>query len=336
MNAPQDWHSPGLPRLTEEQRRELAEIGFDLDRLYQLSRSKYGVSQIRSVLLCFTDSYPGEQPGIVDVARVGEAWRIASHRPGSVLRAQLEQRGLDHLDPDNGLTRSALGDGKPLEERERRPLRPRTPRRAVLGWALVLLLVVAQALLGFVDLGIGMVLGGVGLIIGWLLPVRRLVYGRRTAPRAVKVAYILGTLVLCYATASTGTVAVMALGTHGTVRIAFENGEIGSHGTHYRQCYLDLPGGDTEPLRTTGSCPAPAGAPVSAYYMPGGDSPLRPVLADSGSLERAGLLWGLPTALGLGLLGYAAAASTRGLERPAPRPRREPLGRATPKGDRRH
>jgi hypothetical protein len=320
--------------LTEEQREELTTIGFDLDRLHRLSRSRYGVSQIRSVLLCFTDSYPGERPGIADVARVGEAWRLASRRPGSALRAQLEQRGLGHLDPDSGLTHSALGDRRPLEERERKPLRPRTPGRVVLGWALVLLLVVIQALLGFLDLGIGMVLGGVGLILGWLLPVRRLVYGRRAAPRAVKVAYVLGALVLCYATASTGAVAVMALGTHATVHIAYDDTEIGSHSTRYRQCYLDLPGGDTEPLRTTGSCPAPVGAPVSAYFMPGGDSPLRPVLADSASLERVGLLWGLPTALGLGLLGYAAAASTRGLERPAPRP--GALGRATPGGGHRH
>ncbi|MEY9943264.1 hypothetical protein [Kitasatospora sp. GAS1066B] len=319
MDDPQDWRSPGLPALTKEQRRQLTKVGFDLDRLYQLSRSRYGVSQIRSVLLCFTDCYPGEQPGTADVARVGEAWRMASHRPGSVLREQLKQRGLGHLDPDNGLTRSALGDRKALEERERKPLRPRTPGRAVLGWALVLLLVIVQALLGFVDLGIGIVIGGIGLIVGWFLPVRRLVYGRRTAPRAVKVAYVLGALALCYATASAGAVAVMALGTHGTVHIAYEDSEIGSHGTHYRQCYLDLPGG-IEPLRTTGSCPAPGGAPVSAFYLPGGDSPLRPVLADSASLEQAGLLWGLPTVLGLGLLGYAVVASTRGLERPAPRP----------------
>lgn len=324
MNAPQDWHSPGLPELTQEQCRELTGVGFDLDRLYQLSRSKYGVSQIRSVLLCFTDSYSGEQPAVADVARVGEAWGIASHRPGSVLRAQLKQRGLGHLDPDNGLTRSALGDYTPLEERERKPLRPRTPARAVLGWALVLLLVIVQALLGSLDLGIGMVLGGLGLIIGWFLPVRRLVYGRRTAPRAVNVTYVLGALALCYATASMGVVAVMVLGTHGTVHIAYDGTGIGSHNTHYRQCYVDLPGGDSEPLRTAGSCPAPTGAPVSAFYMPGGDSLLRPVLADSASLERVGLLWGLPTALGLGLLGYAVLASTRGLERPAPRPRPEP------------
>ncbi|MFE0465194.1 hypothetical protein ACFW1A_38675 [Kitasatospora sp. NPDC058965] len=329
MNAPQEWHSPGLPQLTEAQRRELAKVGWDLDRLYGLSRSTYGVAQIRSVLRCFTDCYPDRPPGVADVARVGEAWRIASRRPGAVLRAQLKLRGLGHLDPDNGLTRSALGDTKPLEGRERVPLRPRTPRRAVLGWSVVLLVVVVQALLGFVDLGIGMVLGAIGMITAWFLAVRRLVYGRRTAPRAVKVAYVLGTLALTYATGATGEVAVMALGTHGTVHVAYEDTETGSHGTRYRQCYLDLPGGDTEPVRTVGPCPGPGGTPVGAYYMPGGDSPLRPVLADAASWEHTGLLWGIPTALGLGLLGYAVVASSRDVDRrPAPRSRPRPPGRA--------
>ncbi|MBB4926219.1 hypothetical protein [Kitasatospora kifunensis] len=296
----------------------MAEVGFDLKRLYGLSRSKYGVSQVRSVLLCFTDVYPGERPGVVDVARAGEAWRLASHRPAQVLREQLEQHG--------------LGEYVPVDQKDqkRKPLRPRTPGRAAVGWALVLLLVVFQALLGILDLGVGMVIGGIGLIVGWLLPVRRLVYGRRPAPRAVKVAYVLGALALSYATASTGAVAVMALGTHGVAHIAYEETGTGSHGTQYKQCYLDLPDNNTEQLRTTGACPAPDGTAVDAYYEPGGDSPLLPVLADSASMERAGLVWGLPAALGLGLFGYTMVASLHGLERrPARTP--EPTPRSLPK-----
>ncbi|MFF0296315.1 hypothetical protein ACFYST_12770 [Kitasatospora sp. NPDC004614] len=318
MNAAQDWDSSGLPRLTEEQRRELAESGFDLDRLHRLSRTKYGVAQIRSVLRCFTDACPGEQPGVVDVARVGEAWRLASSRPGAVLREQLKRRGLGHL--DRGSEGSGPGGGASAVTRYRKPLLPRTPGRVVWGWALVLLLVVVQVLVGSADLGLGVVVGGIGLIVGWFGPVRRLVYGRRSAPRAVKVTYVLGALALCCATVSVGAVAVMALGTRGTAHIGYEDTGTGSHGTRYHQCYLDLPGGGFDPLRTVGPCPAPRGTVVSAYYMPGGDSLLRPVLADSLAAKRVGL-WGVFTVLGLGLLGYAAAASTRGLERSVPRPR---------------
>ncbi|GAA1942219.1 hypothetical protein [Kitasatospora viridis] len=327
-DTPQDWYSPGLPRLTEEQRRELVRAGFDFDRLRALSRSKYGVSQIRSVLLVFTTCYPDERPGTADLARIGEAWRLAGRRPGSALREQLAQRGLREPDPTSG-----SGGGKGGKGGDKaKPLLPRTRRRVAAGWALVLPLLLAQAALGLLDLGVGMVVGAVGLIAGWFLLVRRLVYGRRRAPRSVKVAYVLATLLLGYATAFTGELAVVLLGTHGTVRVAYSDTETGSHGTAYRQCYLDLPGGDTEPMRTTGSCPAPDGSPIDAYYMPGGDSPLKPVPASSAELERLTLLWGLPTALGLGLLGYAVLVSSRDLQRPAPRQRREPLRRAAPRG----
>ncbi|MFF7634613.1 hypothetical protein ACFZB9_15860 [Kitasatospora sp. NPDC008050] len=338
VDTAEEWLSPGLPELTKAQREKLAQVGFDVQRLYELSRSKYGVSQVRSALRCFTDACPGEQPTVADVARVGEAWRLASTRPATILRRELTRHGLNHLDPDAGHARSALGEYTPLSKKEReqkpKPPRPRTPGRAVAGWAVVLLLVVVQALLGILDLGIGMVIGGIGLIVGWFLAVRRLVYGRRNPPRPVKVTYILGAIALCYATASTGAVAVMALGSHGVAHIAYEETDTGSHNTKYKQCYVDLPDSYTEPLRTTGSCPAPDGSPVDVYYQPGGDSPLRPVLANSASLDRAGLVWGLPAALGLGLLGYAAAASTRGVER-APRTERVPEQRARPQ-DRRH
>lgn len=305
MGIADEWLSPGLPELTKAQRGQLAQVGFDLKRLYGLSRSTYGVSQVRSVLRCFTDACPGERPTVADVARVGEVWRLASDKPATILRRELTRHGLDHLD--------ARTEAKAKAEEQQ--YRPRTPVRAAVGWAVVLLLVVLQAVLGILDLGIGMVIGGLALVVGWFLAVRRLVYGRRSAPRAVKVTYVLGALALCYATASTGAVAVMVLGSRGVAHIAYEETDTGSHNTSYKQCYVELPDNYTEALRTTGSCPAPDGAPVGVYYRPGGDSPLRPVLADSASLEQAGLVWGLPAALGLGLLGYAAVASTRGVER---------------------
>lgn len=307
MDTSGAWFSSELPELTQALRTQLLRVGYDPERLRQLSRSRYGVTQIRSVLLCFTEAYPGEQPGVADVARVGEAWRLASHRPTAELHKQLTKHGLDALDPEHRLTPPP--SGSQTAPKPAKPLRPRTPGRAATGWLLVVLLIVFQALLGFADLGIGIVVGGIGMIVGWFLPVRRLVYGRHDPSRRVKVGYVLGTLALCYATASTGAVAVMLLGTHGVGHIAYADTETGSHGTRYQQCYVDLPDHYTEPLRTTGHCPAPDGTAVGVYYLPGGDSPLRPVLDTANETLRTSLLWGLPTALGLGLIGFAAVSS---------------------------
>ena len=205
------------------------------------------------------------------------------------------------------------------------------PRGMAVAWGLI----VVTAVVGtfgpaMFDLGVGIVFGFIVLITlyAWLL--RRIVFGSRPIPHWAKVAYWVGGVLMVVGGVHAPDAFLALTGEQGTATVAYASTETGAHGTHYKQCWIDLPNGDNEQLPKTGACPAPDGAHLTVVYSPGGI--VGPIVG-----ARSDLMWwwavGFQLA-GIGLLTTTAVLTVRdpvlerhlrrGLLRPVPPNSRRP------------
>ncbi|MBX7464568.1 hypothetical protein K1Y80_00560 [Streptomyces sp. MAG02] len=176
------------------------------------------------------------------------------------------------------------------------------PRRAALAWALVVALAVLSTYgPALLDLGLGIVVGLVALVTLYAWAVRRIIFGGRPISRRNRAGYWIGGALLVVGGAHAPDAFLALAGDQGRATIAYASTETGSHGTRYKQCWVELPGGDVERLSRTGPCPAPDGTEHLVVYSPSGL--VGPILT-----SRGGLMWWW--AAGFGLAGIAALTTT--------------------------
>jgi hypothetical protein len=267
---------------------------------------RYGRSLAISVLICFTDAYP-QAAAVQDIARAGEANRMITSRSADQFEAVLELHGLHSR-------HGSSGDAAAKRVTKAKTRLTATPATGVRWWfAWVLMAVPALALtsgLAAADVGIGVVLGSIWLIIGWVLVVHRLAYRRAPVGRWVGRLYLMAAVCFVVAGLGASNAALLALGQQGVGSVDSQSEGVGGHGTHYLQCTVRQPDGSYVDVRSTGACPGPVGTPVTMVYVSGGEV-FRPAIGTEGSLAPWAVLWGLGTLGGCGLLAGAALRGRR-------------------------
>ncbi|GAA2433123.1 hypothetical protein ACFPFX_28790 [Streptomyces mauvecolor] len=157
------------------------------------------------------------------------------------------------------------------------------PRGMAVAWAVIiavaLVSTVGPALL---DFGVGVVFGLIVLITLYAWVLRRIVFGSRAIPRWARLTYWVGGALMVVGGVHAPDAFLALVGEQGTATIAYASTETGSHGMKYKQCWVDLPDGNTEQLPRTGPCPAPNGTHRTVVYAPGGV--VAPILAAKGDL----------------------------------------------------
>ncbi|MFE3684989.1 hypothetical protein ACFXPM_17325 [Streptomyces sp. NPDC059095] len=136
------------------------------------------------------------------------------------------------------------------------------PRRAALAWALVVALAVLSTYgPALLDLGLGIVVGLVVLVTLYAWAVRRIIFGGRPISRRNRASYWIGGALLVVGGAHAPDAFLALAGDQGRATIAYASTETGSHGTRYKQCWVELPGGSPGPdraprptARSTWSC----------------------------------------------------------------------------------
>jgi hypothetical protein len=299
------WREADLPELTPEDVKDLKRAGFDPRRLRRLAAgNRYGRSLAVSVLVCFTDAYP-RTATVQDIARAGEASRMTTSRSAADFEAALEARGLRSR---GSRTKNDATPSRPPKPQARPDLRrPASGAGWWLGWSLVAFLaIMTTSVLASLDVGIGIVLGVVLLIVGWGLVVKRLLYRRAPVARGIRLLYVCAAIAFVVAAVGAANAVLLGFGRQGVGRVDLETEKTGSHGTRYLQCSVQEPDGTDADLRYTGACPGPMGTPVKLVYLPGEVQPWQPVVGSKGSLVPTALLWGAGTLAGCGLLTRAA------------------------------
>ncbi|MEY9876441.1 hypothetical protein ABH931_005951 [Streptacidiphilus sp. MAP12-33] len=304
-DAAASWREADLPELTPARVNALRKAGFTAAKLERLAaKGRYQRGLVVSVLVCFTDAYPGTA-SVQDIARAGEAGRMITSRSAAEFEAALAEHGLTSR-PKPGLRTAGEAPGQAQPVVHRPPVRD---RRWWFAWSLVLFLALATTTgLASLDFGFGAVLGAVCLIAGWAPLVRRTAYRRVPAPRRIAVLYALAAVGFLVGSAGAADAVMLCFGQHGVGRVDSAMQETGTHGTVYTQCSVDQPDGSWAELRFGGACPGPEGTPVPMFYFAGGDdsTPWRPVPGTAGSVAPLVVLWGVGTLVGCGLLTRAA------------------------------
>ncbi|MEZ0065293.1 hypothetical protein ABIA32_001289 [Streptacidiphilus sp. MAP12-20] len=292
------WSEVHLPELTPERVKSLKRAGFQADKLRHLAATKYGRSLVVSVLICFTDAYP-QAATTADIARAGEAGRMITTRSAAEFEKALAAHGLH-------------SHGTPVPSPDKRPARVTggytTRTRWWLGWLLIGFLAIALTSgVAALDLGFGAVFGGIWLIFGFAVIVRRTVYGGAPVPKRVSRTYALAALGFLVASVGAADAVMVLAGAQGVGAIDTERRETGSHNTPYWVCTVREPDGNYADLWGGRACPDPYGTPVSMVYMPNDAAGVwRPILGTDASLAPMVALWGIGTLAGCGLLIRAA------------------------------
>ncbi|MBF9073268.1 hypothetical protein [Streptacidiphilus fuscans] len=308
------WREAHLPALTPEHERDLARAGFDVKKLRRLGvRDGYGRSLAVSVLICFTDAYP-QAASVQDISRAGEASRLITSHSADEFEAALRARGLHSKDPRAKTGATSSRPGKPGKPGKSRGGKPVSGGVWWCGWALLALVAVFfTSCVAAMDIGVGLVIGAVWLILGWFAVVAPL-HRRVPVAREVRRLYVAATFAFVLAGVGASNAVLLGFGQQGVGSVDSQWTGTGSHGTQYLQCTVLQPDGSYDDLRSTGACPGPDGSPVTMVYLPGGeDQPFHPALGTRGSLVPLAVLWGVGTVSGCGMLTVAARRGRRAL-----------------------